>query len=502
MVTSVNRQWWILVATGIMIMLVNIDLTVVNLALAKMAIFFHASMNQVQWIISSYLLATALSFVIFGRLADHWGRKRIFFVGVLLFTFSSLLAGFTDHLHVLVLARFIQGLGFAGTLSLAIILIVNAFPEQQKGFATGIAITITGLSQAIGPTIGGTILQYLDWHWIFLLNVPLGILSFIMTSVVTPNDASQKSAPLPFKLFDTFLFVSGLGLILYAFNQISVIDFKYFIIATICGLLFLILFVKNCHKSSKPLLEVELLTNRGYLYVVLSRLIFMGTMCALFFLLPLYLQNMLNYSPLAAGLMMLLMTGFVAIASPITGKWLDIIGFYAPLTLSFILGFFSIFFMLAFASQGSVLLLIVSFMLFGLAIGVHTPASINGAMSQVPKEKAATAMGLFFTAAMTGATLWVAMTGTLMSMISKHFLQLALVNSSLPMEMRNNLAHVASGAYNINHLGLTAQQIMKFQPLTQYAFMNAFHVQIGVFAFLMLVALVICWRLKSVLKAI
>lgn len=486
-------------ATGIMIMLVNIDMTIVNLALADIAKFFNANLNQMQWVIGGYLLATALSFIIFGRMADHWGRKKIFLLGVSLFTFASLLAGVTDNLGILIVARFIQGLGFAATLGLSIILIVSAFPEQQKGFATGMAVTISGLSQAIGPTLGGVILQYSSWHWIFLINVPLGVLSFILTAALVSKDL-QNTKTLPFNFFEIFLFIGGLGLILCSINQASTISWKLILISLIVGALLLIVLTKNAQRKNNALIDVSIFSNRAYFLIITLRLMFMIMMSSLLFILPLYLQNMLNFSPLHTGLLLLIMTGLVAIMSPITGKFLDKIGFFPFLRASFVLALVATLVMFNYQATVSFFTLTISFVAFGMAIGIHTTSSINGAMTQIDKAKSGQAMGGFFTAAMIGATTGVAISGLFINLISKRVLSAEI--SGLNGISSNDLAELiraANGTANIHQIGINHFEISTYQEFIHHAFIYAFRVELLFLSLLMVAAIVLSLRLKRIL---
>lgn len=463
-------------------MLVNLDMTIVNLALAKIGDYFHADMNQMQWIISSYLLATAMAFLIFGRLADSLGRRRIFILGVALFTLSSLFAGLTHNLIMLIISRFIQGLGFAATLGLSIVLIVSAFPPAKKGFATGMAITITGFAQAIGPTTGGIILQHLNWHWIFLINVPLGIFSLIMTILFVKKDLINVKKP-SFNIYNAFLFLGGIAILLLAINEINLLNWKITLIGILWGILLLIMFIKNCQKNPDSLIDFAIIQNKNYLYAVAIRFIFMVIFASLLFLLPLYLQNILNYSAQNSGIILLTMTALVFVASPITGKILDRFGFIYPVTISLLLAFASLGFMLFFHVSTSMPILITGFMLFGLAIGVHTPSSIYAALNSIAPTQHATAIGWFFTIAMSGSITGVAISSTIMNSFSHRF----------PVSLQG----VANGSVNINHLNLTPMQIYQYRLPAYHTFLQAFHAEIIILMLLILIGFGLCIRLNK-----
>lgn len=497
--TISNKKWWVLLSTGIMIMLVNIDMTIVNLALAKISAFFDSTINQAQWIIGSYLFSTALSFLIFGSLADHWGRKKIFMSGIVLFTIASLIAGVTNNLNLLIIARFIQGLGFAATLGLSIVFILDAFPENQKGFATGMAVLITGLSQVIGPTLGGAILAHLNWHWIFLINVPLGAISLFMAYWIIPHDMKKITNSFPFCLTNAILFISGLGVILYALNQTSVSGGYLTAFLVILGSGLLAGFIKHCKTSARTLIDIELLYNRPFRYAILLRFIFMIMMSSVLFIIPLYLQNILNYSPFEAGLSLLAMTVFVAMASPITGRIIDKIGYCLPMVASFIFSILSALLMQYLHVTASFFTLIPCLVLFGLAVGSHTPSSISATLAQVPKEKSGTAIGLFFTMAISGAVIGVALSGTMMDLLSRHFL-LAKLPLDLSAELNEKLLRAASGAVDLNNIGLTVSEFSTYHSHVHLSYMTAFHINVAILSILMLIGLLIAFKFKQIVQ--
>ena len=137
------KNWLVFIACGLMILLVNIDMTIVNLGVPSISRYFNASLNQAQWVIASYLLITAVTFTLFGKLADDFGKKHVYLLGVIFFTVASLCAGIATNLHFLVAARLLQGLGFAATLGLSLLIIVQTFPLEQRGYMTGLAVTLT-----------------------------------------------------------------------------------------------------------------------------------------------------------------------------------------------------------------------------------------------------------------------------------------------------------------------------------------------------------------------
>lgn len=482
-----NQKWLILIATGIMIMLVNLDMTIVNLALAVIAKHFNATLNQTQWILSSYLLAAAVSFTVFGRLADIAGRKKIFLMGVALFTLASALAACSPNILILMIARFIQGLGFAATLGLCLVIIFSSFPPEQRGLAAGVSVGITGFAQAIGPTLGGLLVQQLGWQSIFWINVPLGVVSFFMTFIVTPKDTPKTEESLDLKM--TFLFVFGLSLVLFALNELEVFSAIITVFSLFLGCLLLGISFYFCYTKPKPLINIELLNHSGYRKLIILRFISMMFMSSALFLIPLYLENILGYSPAITGVILLSMTLFVAISSPITGKLMDRISFVIPVKLSMLLAFLAAVTMIFFRLENPMPLLLVGLVLFGLAIGIHTPAMVNGVTKEVLNEQAGTAMGLFFTAAISGATVGVALSGAVMKVMSTQYLVKELGGKIV----NNSVYDVAGGIKSVKTL-----DSVYLRHMAENAFMYAYHYWMSIISVLLLISVGIAFNLSRV----
>lgn len=491
MVNNIQR-WLVFVACGLMILLINIDLTIVNLALPSIARTLSASLNQVQWVIASYLLATAAFLTLFGKLADVIGKKRVFLFGIVLFTLASLLAGLTNQLPILILARVVQGIGFAATLGLAIVIIVQAFPHEKKGYITGLAVTISGLAQAAGPLIGGLILAHASWHWVFLINIPVGLIAFTLgwASIASDSRFDQASK---FSPFNGIAFILLISLVVYILNQATLLvqTPMLFVGLILLAAVLVAVFVYSSLKKSGPLIDISLLTHRGYINVLLIRLIFMTAMASMLFLLPLYLENIIGLSPWLIGRLLLFMTVMVALCAPLTGKLIDRTGFKPLLLVSLVSMLLVLISMFGFGTQFAWLPVSFGLVFLGMAIGVHTPASINGALASVSKQHAGTAIGLFYTIATTGAVLGVALAGGVLGYFSQHYLVVHWGKMS---------GQITQHAFSVAK-GIQAATALNAWPhiklITQQAFVYAFHRFLWIEIVLFLVGILLCLSLKT-----
>jgi len=448
------QKWCVLFSVGIFILLANLDMTIVNLALAVLSKDFLASIQQVQWIIVSYLMAAALFFCFFGKLADHFGKKNIFLLGCFLFVASSLFLGvWASNIYSIIFARFIQGLGFAATLGLAVVLIVRAFPINQKGLASGLAVTLSGIGLALGPPLGGFILQNFNWRWIFLLNVPLGILSIILTCLFVVKDKKTSDTSFKVDIISTAFYFLGLLTLILLLNSINKLSFIQLMGGIFLALLSIIIFVWRSLHVTAPLINVSLLKNRTYSIIIIIRMLFMWVMASFLFVLPLYLQNILGYSESDTGLWLLSMTGSIAVLAPFIGKLVDSIGYKIPIIVSIILLLLSCLIFINLQATVSVLFIAGGLAIFGLSNGMHTSSTINGAISQVSLQNSGTAIGLFFTIAMVGSMFGVVISGLILDSLS-HIHIMNMINTNhlyLSAKQLEVLFSMANGSQSLNN---------------------------------------------------
>ena len=185
-------KWITLTGLGMAMIVLNLDMTIVNLAIPILGKIFNANISTLQWIINIYTLVFGASVILTGKLADKYGHKKMFLFGVTSFFIGSLIAGFSPDISIIIVGRLFQGIGMAATFGMVFILAAYSFPKKQRGIATGILIVFTGAGQAFGPTLGGLIVTYSSWRWCFLLNVPFCILSFILVYFACKKDLGDS----------------------------------------------------------------------------------------------------------------------------------------------------------------------------------------------------------------------------------------------------------------------------------------------------------------------
>lgn len=334
---SKNRtygKWSILFTVLIMTFMVTLDGSIVNVALPVMSGELNASMGDIEWVASIYLVVTCATILIFGRLGDMIGKVRIFQIGVILFTIGSLLCSISGTLPLLIGARVVQGLGSAAALANNQGIITESFPPDERGKALGFVSTFVALGSMTGPTLGGMILTVLPWTYIFLINIPVGVLSFLIGLRTLPNKKPAKPGRLDVK--GSVLLLLSILLLFGSFTLLQNGVSLPIIIGIIGGAVFLVLFIMVEKRMDDPLVPIGIFKNKMFslnLFTMLTAFIAIG---ANNIIMPFYLQDARQFSPGMAGLLMTVIPLITAVMGPISGTMSDHIGSELPTMIGLI----------------------------------------------------------------------------------------------------------------------------------------------------------------------
>ena len=334
---SKNRtygKWSILFTVLIMTFMVTLDGSIVNVALPVMSGELNASMGDIEWVASIYLVVTCATILIFGRLGDMIGKARIFQIGVILFTIGSLLCSISGTLPLLIGARVVQGLGSAAALANNQGIITESFPPDERGKALGFVSTFVALGSMTGPTLGGMILTVLPWTYIFLINIPVGVLSFLIGLRTLPNKKPAKPGRLDAK--GSVLLLLSILLLFGSFTLLQNGVSLPIIIGIIAGAVFLVLFIMVEKRMDDPLVPIGIFKNKMFslnLFTMLTAFVAIG---ANNIIMPFYLQDARQFSPGMAGLLMTVIPLITAVMGPISGTMSDHIGSELPTMIGLI----------------------------------------------------------------------------------------------------------------------------------------------------------------------
>lgn len=327
-------KWSILFTVLIMTFMVTLDGSIVNVALPVMSGELNASMGDIEWVASIYLVVTCATILIFGRLGDMIGKVRIFQIGVILFTVGSLLCSISGTLPLLIGARVVQGLGSAAALANNQGIITESFPPDERGKALGFVSTFVALGSMTGPTLGGMILTVLPWTYIFLINIPVGVLSFLIGLRTLPNKKPAKPGRLDAK--GSVLLLLSILLLFGSFTLLQNGVSLPIIIGIIAGAVFLALFIMVEKRMDDPLVPIGIFKNKMFslnLFTILTAFVAIG---ANNIIMPFYLQDARQFSPGMAGLLMTVIPLITAVMGPISGTMSDHIGSELPTMIGLI----------------------------------------------------------------------------------------------------------------------------------------------------------------------
>jgi EmrB/QacA subfamily drug resistance transporter len=316
----VERKWWTLIAVSVAIFMLLLDITVVNVALPAIQSSLHSSFHDLQWVVNAYSLTLAAFLLTAGALADLLGRRRVFVTGLVVFTVSSAACGLASTPLALNVARAVQGTGGAMMFATSLALIAQAFHGRERGIAFGVYGGVIGAAVAVGPVIGGLITSGIGWEWIFFVNVPIGVAAVALTLSQVAESRDPDATGVDWLGLVTF---SG-ALFLLVFALIKGNDDgwgstridTYLAVSAVL----LVLFVVVERVQKRPMLDLTLFRRPAFAGASIVAFAISSSMFAMFLYLTLYIQDVLGYGPLQAGVCFLPITLISFAVAPFAGR--------------------------------------------------------------------------------------------------------------------------------------------------------------------------------------
>jgi EmrB/QacA subfamily drug resistance transporter len=411
-----NKKWWTLGALCFALFMIMLDNTVVNVALPAIRADLHISQSELEWTVAAYALTFASLLLTGGKLGDLLGRRKIFLLGVAVFTLSSLFCGLSSGASELIAARAVQGVGAALMMPATLSIISATFAPRERGMAIGIWAGVSAMALAIGPLAGGLITQHISWNWIFFVNVPIGVLGLITTAFVVPEskDTSHEQ-----RLDVPGLVSSGVGLLSLVYALIEGHSYGWtsprilslFVIAAIGLSAFVLL---EMHQRI-PMLDVTLFRNGTFAGANLVAILVTMAMFGIFVFFPIYMQTFRGWSPTQAGAALLPWTLMVVIFAPIAGKLSDRIGSRWLMAAGMTVVAICCIDLSTVGVHSSFWHMLPGFILGGVGMSfVMTPMSA-AAMGAVSVDKAGVASGVLNTFRQVGVALGIAIMGAIIT---------------------------------------------------------------------------------------
>jgi len=420
-----SYKWFLLANIMLGTFMAVLDATIVNVGLPKIMASFGVGLDKIEWVVTAYMLAMAVALPTSGWLADKFGYKKLYFIGLFLFTLGSMLCGRSTDENMLILSRIVQGLG-AGTIQpLGMAIITREFPPHQRGIALGFWGISAAASVSFGPLIGGFLIDTFSWPLIFDVNIPVGIIAMLFTIIVQSEYINRKT-----RKFDVVGFISVtifLPLTLYILSQGNAATNSagwhapFILIYGAIALIALAVFITAELTVSEPLLDLRLLKYHNFGIANLILVIFSLGMFGSTFLLPIYLQNSLGFTALQAGSLFLPMGIIQGIVAPISGRISDKISPKVPLFIGVVLFAYSFYLNSSLSWLTELNSIMLSLYLRGLAMGLMFTALTTVSLSEIPREKMAQASAITNSIRQLGGSLGVALLATLLtSRVSYH----------------------------------------------------------------------------------
>ena len=355
----------------------------INIALPAIEKDFHVDAVLLSWIATAYLLAVAVSLVPFGRLADIYGRKKIFTSGVLLFTISSFLCAVSFSTPMLIVFRIFQGVGNAMVFATGMAILVSVYPPQERGKVLGINVAAVYIGLSAGPFLGGILTQYFTWRSIFLVTIPICLFILILIFRRLKGEWADAKGE-KFDLFGAFIYAVAVVGILYGLTLLPSFRSLWVILIGILGLF---VFIKWELKEKSPVFQVRLFTtNRVFAFSSLAALINYSATFALTFLLSLYLQHIKALSPQLAGLVLIAQPVVMAMLSPSAGKLSDRIEPGIVATLGMALTTVGLFLLTFLEMDTSLVYIVGCLVLLGFGFALFSSPNTNAILSSVEKR--------------------------------------------------------------------------------------------------------------------
>jgi EmrB/QacA subfamily drug resistance transporter len=381
-----QTKWITLLVVVAMSFMSCLDSSIVNVALPVMTKELAVSVSSIEWVIVSYLIIICSTLLIFGRLGDMIGKSRVFQFGSVLFTAGSLLCGMSQSFAMLITCRAIQGVGASAYMANNQGIITQIFPNTERGKALGILAAAVAFGTMIGPPLGGLIISVLPWNYIFLINVPIGIIALFFGFKILPkNEKTDEKMDMPGAVLFLIATVLLFGALIA--GQKTGYGNLLIIAAIIFAVVFFALFIRQEIKQIQPLLELQIFKNQVFLLSLICAFISFICINASIILLPFYLQDTIKISPADTGLFMMISPLIVMVLSPLSGALSDKIG-SKLLTLVGLLFMSAGFFLMSLLSEHSLLGYAAIFVaVMAVGQGLFQPANNSLIMSAVPKNK-------------------------------------------------------------------------------------------------------------------
>jgi EmrB/QacA subfamily drug resistance transporter len=407
-----GSHWYVVATVCIGAFMAALDASIINVALPNLEQQFHTQMNEIEWVSLAYLLSLASTILIFGRLADMIGRRPLYTIGFIIFSFSSLFCGLAPTLSILIVCRIIQGIGAALLQANSVSIITFATPKDDLGKAIGFQASAQGIGLSLGPVVGGVLLSLFSWKWLFFINLPVGIIGTILGIIFLPKDDVMNKGK-KFDFVGALLIIPSIISIIYILNMGLKLGWgsNLIVVCYMMAISTTFLFIKYERKKTQPLVDVSLFKHLPFTMGNITSIMSFIVMYAVLLLTPYYLDQVKHLHVFQAGIVITAVPIGMTITTPISGVMSDhrgpaipaIIGLSMATAGALILSFINM--------TGTYILTCVGLLLVGAGIGMFTPPNNSHVMGNVPKNALGVAGGILNMSRTIGMSLGITLGG-------------------------------------------------------------------------------------------
>jgi EmrB/QacA subfamily drug resistance transporter len=411
---GLESKWLILMAVMLGSVMGPLDASIVNTIIPSITKVFHAEISIAQWVLAVYLLTISCFILLYGRLGDMLGHKKIFLYGLAAFMVTSVLCGLSQSIWMLIVFRGLQGLAAGMMMAVGYAIITAAFPATERGKAFGIYAIGIAVGLSLGPTLGGLIAEHLSWRYVFFINIPIGICALLWGYRVIPQGSKEAGQRLDW--FGALAaFVLLISVLLYAnrgeaWGWLSLVSISLLVVAVLSGILFI--WVER--KSEQPMLNLALFSNRVFSFAILSALFNFMSLYALVFLTPFYLTFVLQYSILKVGLVMAAGPIAILVAAPLSGAASDRIGTRGLAFCGMIIAAFGLVLLSGLNESADAFDVIWRLAVVGLGMGMFQSPNNSAVMGSAPMSQLGIASGILAATRNVGMVLGIAVAGAVL----------------------------------------------------------------------------------------
>ncbi|MEJ2695492.1 MAG: MFS transporter [Candidatus Sulfobium sp.] len=388
-------RWFILTTVLIGATMSALDVSIVNIAMPTLKSDFNVSLATIEWVAIAYMLTLTIFLPLFGRLADIYGRSRLYNAGFVVFTIGSAFCGMAPSAHFIIGSRTLQAIGAGLLQANSIAIITAAFPSNERGKAIGIQGAVQAVAMSIGPFVGGVLIAAIGWRAIFYINVPIGIFGTLAALFILPRDRVEEHKEKIDYLGAAF-FSTGLLFLVLAFNEVVKLGLTSPRIISFfaLGVVLLGLFIITELKVRYPLVDLKMFRSFTFSAGNLTGMLSYYVLFAIMFLMPFYLEKVVGYSVALTGSLLVPIPLAMGLVAPLAGSVSDRRGPRLMTTAGMLLCALACFLLMLLGESSHLAVLVVILILLGVGMGLFTPPNNSAIMGAAPKDKLSVAGGI------------------------------------------------------------------------------------------------------------